>query len=221
MTTYAELKRDILRLLGEDEESGSDPVAGEGVSAALLQDAVHAALEAITTRVWKRSKTTILTTTDPAVEDTYQFTLPTDLLDIEAVYYHSVGQFIPQLDMKVGNQFASGAGQAWILYPEGQITFTNEPDASLDIYYSALFTLPTDDDDVLDCPRAALTAVAYFAASYCRIPDASSAASIRQYNTKVDSGQPTDNPVAEYSDWLLKRYEAELQRLPMMKKERL
>jgi len=217
-TTFLQVKQEILRLLDDEVVTGSSPMAVQAISAALMQDAVNAALESITTRIWKRSTFTITTETTPTA--TRQYTLPSDVIDIEAIYDANVGQFIPRLELRVGSAFASGGGNAWLPYPSGSITFTADVEDTITGYYAGAWTQPTGDTSVLDIPDAAIIAIVFFAASYCRLPSAASAANIRQYNTKVDSGQPTDNPVAEFSDFLLKRYEIELARIPMMQRER-
>jgi hypothetical protein len=48
-----------------------------------------------------------------------------------------------------------------------------------------------------------------------------SSAAIRQFNTRVDSGQPGDIPQMKMSDYLMRRYEEELKRIPMMEKGRV
>lgn len=213
-TSFGDAKLAVLRLLG-DEILVDDylPVGGSGYGYELLEDAIHAALDAICSRSWKQAITTLT-----ADGETSLFELPVDLIEVESVYDANQLAFIPRIEMAVGDPFISTAGNGWLLYPQGYISFVGEVAEDITVYYSSLWEKPTSDDDLLEPPGICLTPIIYFAASYCLLPDAAQAADIRQFNTKVDSGQPTDNPKAEMSNYLLKRFEIELQRVPQMTK---
>lgn len=187
-------------------------VSGAKYSPDLLLDAVHAGLDAVLNRLWKSSKYTIATAGTV-------FTLPTDLVDLEAVRETENNVLLPKLNLSAGQVFSDRTGNAWTPYPEGSITFANIVDAgTIEIFYSAVWTKPTLETDVLEVPSIAHTAVLLFAASYCLLTESSGAARLRQYNTRVDSGNPTDNPLENLSTLLLKRYEAEIQRIPQKQK---
>jgi hypothetical protein len=216
-TTFGELKRKVLRLLADEAQevgSGEGPLGGATYGADLLQDAVHAALDAITSKVWKLSVVDI----EGAVSEA---ALPSDVINVDAVYDYELGLFIPRMQTQIGTPLVNTTGNAWLLYPANEITFVNTLGSDgATIYYGSSWGKPVQDDDVLEPPSTALVCLILFAASYCLVPDAVSSASIRQFNTKVDSGQPTDIPARVISDFLLGRFERELQRLPMMERGR-
>jgi hypothetical protein len=215
-TTFAELKLKIIRCLSDEAENVEyQPIGGATYGADLLKDSVHAALDAITSRLWKPNTFEVT-----ASVDTYN--LPDDLVDIESVYERELGLFIPRISMKVGSSLSSTTGNGWLMYPHGTITFVNTVGAEgCTVHYSARWAKPEDDGDVLEPPGSTLTCLILFAASYCLLSDATSSASIDRFKTKVDSGQPTDNPAKEMSNFMLHRFEVELQRLPMMEKGRV
>jgi hypothetical protein len=211
-TKFGDLKRKILLLLA-DEADEESPVGGGTYSAALLQDAVHAALNAICQRVWKSS----VAVTE---EDVSTFGLPSDVIDVEAVYDTKLGIFIPRIQMQVGQAFGHPNGNAWHLFPSGTLAFINNVIDGATVYYSARWAKPTRDNDLLEPPDSALTCLILYSASYCVLTDIASSGSIRQFNTKVDSGVPTDIPAKVVSDFLLARFEIELKRVPMGEKVR-
>jgi len=215
-TTFAELKLKIIRCLSDEAETVEyQPLGGATYSADLLKDSVHAALDAICSRLWKPETFEV----DPEV-DTWP--LPDDLLDVESVYEKGLGLFIPRISMRVGSSLSSSIGNGWLMYPHGVITFVNDVSSSgCTVHYSARWAKPEDDGDALDPPASTLTCLILFAASYCLLSDATSSASIDRFKTKVDSGQPTDNPAKEMSNFMLHRFEVEMQRLPMMEKGRV
>ena len=212
-TTLGQLKLKVIRALS-DEADGESPVGGATYNADLLLDSVHAALDAITSRIWKPAVGIVEASVDESE-------LPADAIDVEAVYEKSLGLFIPRILMQVGSTLTSSTGNGWLLYPSGKITFVNTLGSSgADLYYSSRWVKPTKDADLLEPPASVLTCLILFSASYCLLTDATSSAAIDRFKTKVDSGQPTDNPAKEMSDFLLKRYEIEMQRLPRMEKGR-
>jgi hypothetical protein len=105
---------------------------------------------------------------------------------------------------------------AWYLYPSGTITFLNAIQSGVRIYYSTFWTMLSDDSDVLDTPVFLQNAIAYYAASQCALAKSGQSASIRQFNTKVDSGNPDDNPLLQQSNGFMKRYQIEMATVPMM-----
>jgi hypothetical protein len=215
-TTFAELKMKVIRCLSDEAEVVDyAPLGGATYSADLLKDGIHAALDAITSRLWKPNTFEVEAAVDTS-------TLPDDLIDVESVYEKELGLFIPKISMKVGSSLSSTTGNGWLLYPNGTLTFVNDVGSSgCTVHYSARWAKPEDDGDLLEPPASCLTCLILFAASYCLLSDATSSASIDRFKTKVDSGQPTDNPAKEMSNFMLHRFEVELQRLPMMEKGRV
>jgi hypothetical protein len=209
--TFGELKEKIIRVLGDivvPGTSGGEPTRGETFEAAILKDGVHAALDALTIRRWKPSSFDV--DGGSVSED-----LPDDLIDVEAVLDITENIFLERTSMQATHGLANG----FYLYPAGTITFTTAlGDSGATVYYSAYWLKPEDDEETLESPEIATTALTMFAASYCLLNSASAAASIRQFGTKVDSGKPTDNPLEQSSTYFMKRFEIELQRIPPSQK---
>ncbi len=224
--TFADAKKKLLRLV-EDEVvdviitpavvgppavAAITAVGGAKYSVDLLQDAIHAGLDAVTNRLWKSNKYVITTAGG-------YFTLPADLIDIEAVRETENNVLLPRLNLSAGQVFTDRTGNGWTPYPEGSITFANPVlESTIEIFYSAVWSKPLLEADTLEVPSIAHTAVLLYAASYCILTESSGAARLRQYNTRVDSGTPTDNPLENLSVLMLKRYELEIQRIPQKQK---
>lgn len=222
MTTLAEAKTDVLGLMQEailtEDADGAEvtDVTGVESSAVLLRGGIRAALRKITSRVWKQSVQTLTITVDTTV-----FELPSDLINIEAVYDSYLKTFCSRMKLVASGEITVGSdGNAWIPYPNGSITFINALKANYGgiVYYSALWDEPTDESDVLEAPAYAYTAMLYYAASYCFLAKASGSSGIRQYAQKVDAGKPTDIPAKDMANVFLQRYENEMQSLPMTEK---
>lgn len=84
-----------------------------------------------------------------------------------------------------------------LMYPSGQVTFTPRLSAGehLTLYYYARWAKVTDENSVIEPPAHWLNALAYYATAELLIADALIAAGVRQYNTRIDSGNPEHNPV--------------------------
>jgi len=212
-TNFGQLKLKIIRALS-DEALEDTPIGGATYSADLLKDSVHAALDAITQRIWKP----ITIETEGNIES---IELEDGVLDVEAVYETDLGIFLPRISMRVGNTLSSTTGNGWLLYPNNILTFINAIGTTGSVLYcSSLWTKPDKDSDLIEAPAQTLTCLILYASSFCLLADSTSSASIDRFKTKVDSGAPTDNPAKEMSDFFLRRFEFELQRLPSMEKGR-
>lgn len=221
--TLGDLKKKIIDLIGDSVKldeldvyaNPMVPIRGGQTSDSILLAGVEAALDAISGRVWKPSVFEI----EGGVSS---FALPEDFIDIEGVRDLTNGDLLPMIALQVGNQFKNG----WLLYPSKTITFANPLGTKgARVYYSAVWAKPTTDayvteidDAVIEAPAPLTTALTFFATSYCLIERANEAAVLRQYNTKVDSGQPVDNPLADMSKFLLERFEIEMKRFPQKQK---
>jgi hypothetical protein len=210
MTTLADLKRQIIHLLGDVEDAGANPVAGKQYSASLLLEGVCAGVDAILP--WIPKALEALLTGDGT---TQAYALPAGLYRIEAVYDQQANILMPEGMLAAGNAWGSLTEQRWLEYPGGFITFMKplaSPGARL--YYTGMWTKPALDADAIEPPAITHIGIVLFAASYCLLSKASASANIRQYNTKVDSGVPIHNPEAEMSTYFLRRFEAEMNRHP-------
>jgi hypothetical protein len=205
MTTKAQLKARILRLIGDPD--------GATTTDELLGDAIEAAHTAILPWVFKQSTSTF--TCDGA---TSVFELPADMYKIVAVFDSDSGYYIPASSMAAlqapGQNIQTN--QDWLEYPEGSLALANAPavDASLVVYYAAAWIVPESDNDDLETPGWCATALALYGASYALLQKSTQAADIRQWNVRVDSGTPVMNPVKDMSTYFMDRFFMEVKTLP-------
>lgn len=211
---FSEAKVMTLNLLGDEVITTGTPAVTSGATytASLLRDAIHAALDAVLPWVWKRK--IYVPTDDPLTPEdesapSNSYRLPSDLLRVETVF---VGNMIVQ--PFVADQ--ERPGLIWMLYPSGYITFSqvvNTATMPLRILYAASFQKPSLENDELETPEHVSYALCLYAASWCLLPRAVEISGIRQYGTRIDSGNPEHNPVAVMSDKLYYRFEAEMAKI--------
>jgi hypothetical protein len=206
-TSFGDLKASILRLL-VDEVDPDDPlvIGGKTVTASLLEDAVYAGLKAILPWSWKTATYSIAT-------GATELELPGDVYRIEGVYDNSLYTYLNENIITAGLPFASESGNMWIEYPEGHITFLAELTDGGTLYYAAYWSEPKLDEEYIEAPAVVIPGMAFYGASYCLLPRATSSAILRQFNVKVDSGVPTDNPIMDMSNAFMKRFEIEMGRI--------
>lgn len=209
MTTFGELKQIIIRMLGDEESAGASPIEGTAYSAELLQDAIHGALDAILPWVWKRSTSTLAASTSV-------FTLPADFYRVEAIWDSTSELYLSPTLMAPGQAGPFTGENGWYEYPEGSLTLYTALDTDGGkLYYAAKWTKPTSDATALETPAYATTGIALWACSYCQLPKATLASDLGQYKRRMDSGDPTDNPLIDMSTYFLKRFDIEMTRMPL------
>jgi hypothetical protein len=214
MTTVAELKADIINLLGEEQAEGVTPIAGTTTPAAVLLKGIHAGLLALSSRYWKSAVLEV-----PADSEATEINSPADLIAVEAFYDTKLAVFIPQKLFQVGEGITGSQIQnSWYPYPAGKISVTKALADGGQLYYSAHWTLPDSDDDTIEAPVLCSTFITLYAVSYCLLRKANEQGEIKQFATKVDSGNPLTLPAKELSDFYMKRALAELQFIPMKQK---
>lgn len=230
-TNFAELKRKVIRALGDEpvEPSSSDSflVHGAQTSAEILADGVEAALKAICNR-FPRS----LTIEFSESGDTFE--LPANFIEVDAVYDSKSMLFVPQMQFRSNvspyGENGNLSANSWYIYPspDAEAPEAGDPTPTfisflsgltvkqtVKVFFSALWDIPTEDTDVIQPPQMLTTPLTLYAASYCLLRSAAESSNIRQFATKVDSGQPTDNPLKDMSDFFLRRYESAMSSLPM------
>ncbi len=210
MATYGELRDRIFRMVEDPER--------ESYEAEIFLDAIASAHDALLP-FWPQAK--VGTITVASGEKAYD--LPVDTFEVEAIVDSSTGQILPQASIFSGAFLGQtiDAPNDWALYPNGQVTFFKVPANNLTLYYSAFWTKPTEDtadEDPLETPDFLITAMTYYGASYLITPSAVSITEIRQFNQKIDSGNPEHNPMKKASDWLMDRFLIEMKRLPAYRK---
>lgn len=221
--TFSDIKQRVIRLVGDEvvisgsgEGSGETiPLAGAQTSAELLMDAIHAALGAVCQRYSKSSVVEF--------SNGIAFDLPADFIDMEGAFSVEDGLFLPEEQMiAYQTGIDSSVSNCWNLATETKLTFRTALTASqvVKVYYSAGWIDPVDDLDLIEAPHFLRTSICLYAAHYVMFLRASQAGDIGQYKTKVDAGRPTDNPLMELSNFFLRHYETEIQRVPTRQKGR-
>lgn len=190
-------------------------------SNALLYDAFVGAQVALLPWVPKR-KLTILTATDQ--QDT--FALPADCYAVEAVQDVASGVFMERAVLQPGKtrngqNNSRSAGFDWVEYPAGSVFLSKplEVDTQIRVYYVAYYAAPTDAEDdafALEPPRYATMGLVYYAVSHALLPSAVAEGQIAQFKQKIDSGSPTDNPMADLSKFFRQLFLEEMNRLPRL-----
>jgi hypothetical protein len=210
MATLGEVIAKVRRILGDP--GGTDALYGD----ALLTDGVLEALTAILPWVSKECTSNLT-----GNGSTYEFALPSDCAEVEAVWDESQQQFLPKAGLFPGTPWLNGESSAydqnlWLEFPAGKISFSTALTASkiAKIFYSGYWSQPSQSTDELEPPDYALPGIAYYTAAYALNPKAVGAANVRQYNTKVDSGVPIHNPMVDMSKYMLYRFETEMSRCP-------
>lgn len=212
---FHELKRAVLDLISDVavEADIYDDLHGVQTNSLTLKNGVVAAISASCTRVWKQAIIDI-------PEGSTSLALPSDLIEVEGVRDGNTNKFIPRVPVKVNQIFERG----WITYPNGFVTFTTALEKGGKLYYSALWNVPSEDvygnidDFEFDFPFSLYTPIMYYTAHFALLTRASQGAVIRQYNTKVDSGDPLDNPLLQVAQKLHQQFEIELKRIPETQK---
>lgn len=211
MTTLGELRLQILRLLGNPD--------GEGYSDDLLFDAIGMAFDAILPWTPKTSKVGF---TGDGTKTS--FALPVDLYEVEAVIT-DLGEVLPKAYLQTGQKIGTYSINAndWLLYPNGYITFSRaiSSEVVFTLYYLAHWTKPTTGTDlttIIEIPERSLIGICLYSAAYAIFPEAIGASEVRQFGTRVDSGNPEHNPMQRTALYLLDLFHREMSRHPKHQK---
>jgi hypothetical protein len=89
------------------------------------------------------------------------------------------------------------------------------------LYYLAHWSKPKDkssNNDNLEPPEYTHHGILLYSTAYMLFPAAISASEVRQFNTKVDSGNPEHNPMQVSATYLLKLFSDEMNRHPRHQK---
>jgi hypothetical protein len=214
MASLGDVVNQVRRLLGDP--GGDAPLYPDE----LISDGVLEALKTILPWVAKESAAAY--TGDGS---TFEYALPSDCAEVDAVWSGAQGAFLPRAGFFPGAAWSYGEGSAldenaWLDYPAGRLILAAPPANGkvIQVFYSAYWPEPADLTDTLAAPEYALPGIKYYAAAYALAPKAVSSANVRQFNTKVDSGTPVQNPMADMVKFFLARFEAEMGRCPMRPK---
>jgi len=205
---YSEIYAMVLNVLKAEEDST--------YSDDLIYEAVCLATDAILPWIPKAAMTTI--TADGILD---RFTLPADYYAIEAVQDVSTGIFAEKDLLQPGRMRNAQSDKTftWMEYPKGSLYLSRVLDNGRQVraYYTAYFNKPATKDDLtfeLETPRYALAGMLYWACAHCVIPFSTSAAQVRNWNQKIDSGKPTDNPLEANARFYRQLFIDEMTRVP-------
>jgi hypothetical protein len=208
MVTFEDLQGRILRMIGDAE--------GAVYQDDRLRDAINAALDAILQWIPKLGMTTF--TGDGS---TMSFALPSDCYDVEAIVAEATGEALSRIVFAPGVVFSSltSTENLWIFAPSDQITFAKAiPDGSVyDVRYLSAWakisdtTVPTT---AIEPPDWTVVGLTLYATAYLLTADSLDTANLRQYNTRVDSGNPEHNPIQKSVSYLLTLFNQEMNRHP-------
>lgn len=182
----------------------------------LVFDGIVSAHRAILPYVPNIKETTI------SGSDGRMFVLPDDVFSVESVYDPTTTSVLDKARLTPGSRWgSSNSSEAqWLSIPNGYVSLNRTLPSGgyiLGLVYSALWEAPSepsDTDFVLTVPDYAIFGMALFAASYVLAVLSTDTAQLRQYNTRVDSGNPTDNPVQNSSEFFKRRFIEEMSRMP-------
>lgn len=99
-------------------------------------------------------------------------------------------------------------------WPSNAITlgFTPVVGETLCLWYFKVWDNPKDDNSLINVPQWMEQALAYFIAGFALQAEATQAATIRQWNIKLDSGTPEDNSVLRMANWYIEQAHRVLQK---------
>lgn len=210
MTTVAVIKNRVGRLLSD--------VDFNAYSEDLFYDGLSAALDAILPWVPKTANMAI--TGDGSAD----YDLPDDLYQVEVVVDDASGEILPHANLIPGYFVGENIEDVndWIEYPHGSVSFSKEVSVgeTYTLYYLAHWSKPSasDENDDLEAPEYTHLAVILYTTAYMLQPAAISASEVRQFNTRVDSGNPEHNPMQKTTAYLLKLFSEEMNRHPRHQK---
>jgi len=156
----------------------------------------------------------------------FVFTLPTGILDIYALYSNDELCFMEEAAMFPGGAWdlepsdpsaLSGVGGlsstrrpfSFIKWPEGSIKLLFEPDeaeVALRLYYWGHWSEVSDSVSVIDSPAWSYEALLTYAVAMTYVPSLGDASWINEFKTRVDSGNPVQNPHEVAHKKLLEKY---------------
>lgn len=220
MSKYLTLHQRVVAILN----SAVQPNIGDLDS--LVLESINSALTAIVPWLSKKSIATLEIDRSGLPENTSFpiVKLPSDVCQIVSIYDPTDRVFLIPFSIDknvIGIPLSSTEYPLWWEYPMGYISLTPErllekPEISqLVILYTTTWnqiedvgeTHPWNDQTLLmETPNYADNALIYYAASFCLMTASASTSSLRQYDTKIDSGTPTDNPIKDMSNLLMQRF---------------
>lgn len=154
---------------------------------------------------------------------TVEFDLPEDFLKAYAVYWNDEEMFLEPKDYKPGIKWDWEATDDTVrpygfnLWPVNKLTVFHAPESAtgnLKLYYWGMYSDILGDTQILEPPVWAHEALMYYTIALSLVPDMQDTAAIRQWNTRVESGRPVDNPLLQSFDKIMHSYHEALSLWP-------
>lgn len=138
---------------------------------------------------------------------------------IRGIYDTYNEEWLTEVDVLPGNSSYEG----YMVWPDGVIKFDPAPtsDREYSVYYVAYFNPIDTDDSVIDVPRWILEAIKLYSAARVLQSPVSQLALLANFRTKVDSGNPTHNPMLDLSKYYMEQFWELLNAHPAPQLERL
>jgi len=142
-------------------------------------------------------------------------TMPDDYIDLYAVYDKEESLLLEPNELIPGISWdeesdTSYRPRGYIEWPYGTVHLFQPPaadTAAVEVWYFGKYTTVTDNADTVEVPAWAVEALLCYAVAASFLPKLADASFLNEYKTKVDAGNPTQNPLKEAHDTFLKRYE--------------
>jgi len=184
------------------------------IASDLVFDGIVSAHAAILPYVPNIKETTI------SGSDGKKYVLPDDVYSVEAIYDPTTTTVLEKTRLVPGSRWGSSTSSEtqWLPIPHGYVSLNKTLTTfTLGIVYSALWETPSNASEVdfeIKVPEYAIFGMALFATSYVLAVLSTDTSQLRQYNTRVDSGTPIHNPVADSSEFFKRRFIEEMSRMP-------
>ncbi|MCK5307595.1 MAG: hypothetical protein KAJ73_03200 [Zetaproteobacteria bacterium] len=154
---------------------------------------------------------------------TSEFDLPADFLKAYAVFWEDESMFLEPADFVPGIQWdwdavdATNRPYGFILWPSDKLTVFHAPaigTGNLRLYYWGTYSDVVSLTDILEPPVWSHEALMFYTIALSLMPDMQDTATINQWNTRVDSGRPVDNPLLQSYDKIMHSYHEALSLWP-------
>jgi hypothetical protein len=141
--------------------------------------------------------------------------LPDDYIDLYAVYDKEENSLLQPNELIPGMSWdedddTSYRPRGYIEWPCGTVHLFQTPAAdaeAVEVWYFGKYATVEDNADSVEVPAWAIEALLCYAAAASFLPKMADASFLNEYKTKVDQGNPIQNPLKEAHDTFLKRYE--------------
>ena len=141
--------------------------------------------------------------------------MPDDYIEVYAVYDEEENILLEPHELVPGMSWDRAESSdyrpyGYIEWPYATVHLFQTPSANveaLEIWYWAQYEPVVDNESVIEVPKWAHEALLCYAVAASFLPKLADASFLNEYKTKVDSGNPMQNPLLEAHNTFLKRYE--------------